>query len=218
MRFKCLVLDHDETVVQSEQALGYPFFCKHLSVIRPGASVGLEEYITDCHTIGFLEMCVNKFHFTPEELSEEHSLWMEHIRTHIPDPFPGIDRIIHRQKASGGLLCVVSHSSNENITRDYAAHFGILPDAIYGWDLPQHQRKPHPYPLHHIMERYGISHDEILVVDDSKLAWEMAAPLGAKTAFAAWGKKEFPALSKEMEMLCSYTFDSTKELEKFLFD
>ncbi|MBR5529864.1 MAG: HAD family hydrolase [Oscillospiraceae bacterium] len=218
MRFKCLVLDHDETVVQSEVSVGYPFFCKHLSVIRPGVTVDVEEYITDCHTIGFLEMCVEKFHFTPQELDEEHALWMEHIRTNIPDPFPGIGKIIHRQKASGGLVCVVSHSSIENISRDYMTHFGMLPDAIYGWDLPKHQRKPNTFPLLSIMEKYNLKPKDILVVDDSKLAWEMAAPLGVKTAFAAWGKKDFPALSQEMKKICSYTFNSTKELEKFLFD
>lgn len=218
MQFKCLVLDHDETVVQSEKAVGYPFFCKHLEIIRPGVTVDVENYITDCHTIGFLDMCVNKFGFTPEELAEEHNLWMEHIRTCIPDPFPGIERIIHRQKEKGGILCVVSHSSVENISRDYLTHFGILPDAIYGWDLPKHQRKPNPYPLHAIMEKYCLTPDDILVVDDSKLAWDMAAPLGVKTAFAAWGKKDFPVLSQEMQALCDYTFSSTKELEKFLFD
>ena len=97
-------------------------------------------------------------------------------------------------------------------------HFGILPDDIYGWDLPKEQRKPNPYPLQSIMEKYDLTPADILVVDDSKLAWEMAAPLGVKTAFAGWGKKDFPVLAKEMESLCDYSFYSTKELEKFLFD
>ena len=218
MGFKCLVLDHDETVVQSEKAVGYPFFCKHLAAIRPGVTVDVKDYIADCHTIGFLDMCVDKFHFTPEELAEEHSLWMAHIRTNIPDPYPGIEKIIHRQKELGGLVCVVSHSSIENITRDYMTHFGVLPDSIYGWDLPKEQRKPNPYPLLSIMEKYSLSPEDILVVDDSKLSWEMAAPLGVKVAFAGWGKKEFPILSKEMENLCDYSFYLTKELENFLFD
>lgn len=218
MRFQCLVLDHDETVVQSEQSVGYPFFRKHLAAIRPGIKVSLQEYIYDCHQMGFGEMCMEKYHFTPQELAEEHALWMEHIRTNIPDPFPGIENIIDRQKNAGGLVCVVSHSSVENISRDYMTHFGMLPDVIYGWDLPKHQRKPNTYPLEAIMDTYKLSPEEILVVDDAKLAWQMADPLGVKIAFAAWGKKDFPALSEEMRQLCDYTFDSTKELENFLFD
>ena len=218
MRFKCLVLDHDETVVQSEKSVGYPFFCRHLDTIRPGTKVSLQEYIYDCHQMGFGEMCTDKYHFTPQELQEEHDLWMTYLATHIPDPFPGIDQIICRQKELDGLVCVVSHSSVENISRDYMTHFNMLPDAIYGWDLPKHQRKPNTYPLEAIMDTYGLSPEEILVVDDAKLAWQMSHPLGVKIAFAAWGKKEFPILDKEMRRLCDYTFDSTKELEKFLFD
>ena len=97
-------------------------------------------------------------------------------------------------------------------------HFGTQPDAIYGWDLPKEQRKPNAYPLLSIMQTYDLTPEDILVVDDSKLAWDMAAPLGVKIAFAAWGKKAFPLLSEEMENLCDYTFHSTKELENFLFD
>jgi hypothetical protein len=50
-----------------------------------------------------------------------------------------------------------------------------------------------------------------------KLAWKMAHPLGVPIAFAAWGKEEFPELSKEMRRLCDFTFESPEKLEEFLF-
>ena len=143
---------------------------------------------------------------------------MDYVKTNIPAPFPGIGNVIRRQKEEGGLICVVSHSSIENITRDYAVHFGVQPDAIYGWDLPELQRKPNPWPLEDIMERYGLTADDLLVVDDMKLAWIMAHPLGVKIAFAAWGKIDFPELAEEMRSLCDYSFASTEELERFLFE
>ena len=149
---------------------------------------------------------------------DEYHGWMNYVKTHIPDAFPGIKDIIRRQKEEGGLICVVSHSSIENITRDYEVHFGIQPDAIYGWDLPEEQRKPNPYPLEDIMRRYQLKPKDLLVVDDMKLAWRMAKPLGIKIAFAAWGKTDFPELAEEMKQLCDYSFDSTKELEQFLYD
>lgn len=218
LKYPCLVLDHDDTVVQSEKTIGYPFFCQILKEYRPGMSISFHDYVHDCHDIGFANMCRKRFQFTEAEQYSEYMAWMEHIRTNIPAPFPDIGDVIRRQKQEGGLLCVVSHSSIQNITRDYAMHFGIQPDAIYGWDLPEHQRKPNPYPLVDIMERYHLSSEELLVVDDMKLAWQMAHPLGVDIAFAAWGKEEFPELSEEMQKICNFSFPSPKELGKFLFE
>lgn len=218
LRYPCLVLDHDDTVVQSEKTIGYPFFCKILNEFRPGQHITFHDYVHDCHNFGFAEMCKRRFQFTQQELSDEYRRWMEYVKTHIPAPFPGIGEVIRRQKEEGGLVCVVSHSSIENITRDYEEHFHIQPDAIYGWDLPEHQRKPNSYPLSHIMNRYCLKPYELLVVDDMKLAWQMAQPVGVKIAFAAWGKKEFPCLTQEMTSLCDYTFEAPELLQKFLFE
>ena len=132
--------------------------------------------------------------------------------------FAGFTNNPRRQKEAGGLVCVVSHSSVQNITRDYQVHFGITPDAIYGWDYPEHQRKPNPFPLEDIMRRFDLKPEELLVVDDMKLAWKMAHPLGVDIAFAAWGRKDYPEIAAEMRKLCDFSFESTEELEKFLFN
>ncbi len=217
LKFPCLVLDHDDTVVQSEKTIGYPYFCYILSRFRPGETISLADYILGCHGLGFSQMCRSYWHFTEEELTEEYIGWASYVRTHIPDPCPGIGRVIHRQKAAGGLVCVVSHSGSENITRDYSVHFGVLPDAIYGWDYPEALRKPNPYPLEDIMRRFQLTPESLLVVDDMKLGWKMARPLGVKIGFAAWSKAEFPSLTAEMREICDYTFPTPKALEEFLF-
>lgn len=217
LKYPCLVLDHDDTVVQSEATVNYPFFVYILDKFRPGTKITLEEYVHGCCHLGFSEMCRQWYSFTEQELVEEYRGWQEYIKTHMPLPFPGIQRIIRRQKAEGGIICVVSHSCNDNITRDYAAHFGILPDDIYGWDYPEHQRKPNPWPLERIMETYSISPDKLLVVDDMKPAWEMARKAGVPIAFAGWGRKDYPQIAEEMTRLCDFAFNTTEELERFLF-
>lgn len=218
LKFPCLVLDHDDTVVQSETTINYPYFCYILDQFRPGTTITLEAYTQGCCNLGFTEMCRQNYGFSDEELQEEYKGWKEYIRSHIPAPYPGIDEIIRRQKQLGGLVCVVSHSSEEIIKRDYKTHFKILPDDIYGWDLPEDQRKPNPYPLEQIMAKYALKPEQLLVIDDLKPAWEMATKVGVPVAFAAWSKTDFPELSKEMEKLCQYSFLSTKDLKKFLFD
>lgn len=218
LKYPCLVLDHDDTVVQSMKTLSYPFFCEILERFRPGMTISLVDYVRDCHNMGFAELCRHRFQFTEEETSDEHTLWMNYIRTHIPAPYPGIEKVIRHQKESGGIVCVVSHSSYENISRDYNAHFGIQPDSIYGWDLPKDQRKPNPYPLLDIMSKYGFAPTDLLVVDDMKLAWKMAHPLGVKIAYAGWSNMGVPEVEEEMTQLCDFSFSSTESLKKFLFD
>lgn len=218
LKYPCLVLDHDDTVVQSETTINYPFFCYILDQFRPGQTITLEEYTKGCYHPGFAAMCRERYHFTEQELIDEYRGWMDYVRTHIPAPYPGIAQIIRRQKEEGGIVCVVSHSSIENITRDYETHFGILPDDIYGWDLPEHQRKPNPYPLEKIMAKYDLTPDKLLVVDDLKPAWEMSRKAGVSIAFAAWSKYHIPEILEEMTSLCDYSFDSPKKLEKFLFE
>lgn len=218
LKFHCLVLDHDDTVVQSMKTLSYPFFCYVLSLFRPGQTMSEQDYIRACHDLGFAELCREHFGFTEAELGKEHLLWMDYILQHTPDPYPGIDDILRRQKKEGGLVCVVSHSSAENILRDYRAHFSIMPDAVYGWELPEEQRKPHPFPLTDIMEKFHLQPRDILVVDDMKLACKMAKPLGIQVAYAGWGDMGVPEIEQEMNCLCDYSFSTVTEFQQFLFD
>lgn len=217
LKFPCLVLDHDDTVVQSEETVNYPYFCYILDQFRPSTTITLKEYTEGCYHLGFVDMCKEKYQFTDEELDTEYRGWKDYIKNHIPAPFPGIKEIIMRHKAAGGLLCVVSHSTEETIRRDYNAHFGIQLDEIYGWDYPEDQRKPNPYPLTQIMEKYNLSPSQLLVVDDMKPALEMAHKVHVPIAFAGWGRQNYPEIVAEMTQLCDYSFHNTKQLYNFLF-
>lgn len=218
LKYKCLVLDHDDTVVQSEKTLGYPYFKQFMARIRPDVTLTLADYVKGCHEMPFVDMCRSKWQFTDEELQAEWDGWKDYILNHIPAAYEGMERIIRRQKEGGGLVCVASLSGAQSITRDYQTHFGMEPDAIYGWDLPKEQQKPSPYSLQDIMLRYHLEPKDILVVDDMKLGWRMAQSAGVQVAFAAWSKTDFPELAAQMRQLCDFTFDSPAELESFLFE
>ena len=217
-KYRCLVLDHDDTVVQSMKTMSYPFWCMELEIFRPGQTMTFEEYVLECHRRGFAGLCQDCFQFTDEELKKEHKMWMEYVMTHTPDPYPGMDAVIQRQKQEGGLICVVSHSHVDNILRDYRTHFDIEPDAVYGWELPPEQRKPNPYPLLDIMQRYNLKPEEILVVDDMKLACQMADSLGIRVAYSGWNGLGIQEIDEEMKSMCAYSFESTEKLYNFLFD
>lgn len=218
LKYRCLVLDHDDTVVQSEETVNYPYFCEILDILRPGVKISLQEYTYGCYHKGFIPMCRDKYNFTDEEFAIEYAGWKHYIESHIPAPYDGIKELIRKQKEAGGQICVVSHSTQQNISRDYITHFEILPDSIYGWDYPEHQRKPSTYPLEQIMQLYNLSPADILVVDDMKPAWEMAKNAGVDIAFAGWGRSNYPEIIREMSSLCKYSFYSVDDLTKFLFE
>lgn len=218
LKYPCLVLDHDDTVVQSEATVNYPFFVEFLKEYRPGMTITAHEYVSECYQLGYIEMCRQRFHFSDEELDMEYNAWKAHIKTTIPAPYPGIGDVLKRYRQEGGLIIVSSQSAQENICRDYEAHFGFQPDAIFGWDLPAEHRKPSTYAIRTAMEKYALSPDQILVVDDMKPAVQMAREAGVKIAFAGWGRKEFPAICADMEELCDYHFYSTEDFQNFLFE
>ena len=98
MKYPCLVLDHDDTVVQSESTINYPYFCYILNEFRPGKTITLDEYVHGCCELGFAEMCKQWYAFTDEEMETEYQGWKAYIMEHIPAPFPGIKELILKQK------------------------------------------------------------------------------------------------------------------------
>ena len=217
LKYPCLVLDHDDTVVKSEITVNYPCFLESLEKFRPGETMGYQEFVSWCFRYEFTEFLRIKYGFTDEELFEEYTMWQTYSKTRIPPAYEGIREIILEQKRRGGLVCVASLSSKENILRDYREHIGIEPDMIFSCNDPKDQRKPNPYPLHTIMKTYGLNPAEVLMVDDLKTGYEMASAAGVPIAFAAWSRLSNPDVMEQMEKLCDHSFHTTEDLHNFLF-
>lgn len=218
LKYKCLVLDHDDTVVRSEVTVNYPCFLLALDKFRPGETMDYNEFVDWCYHYDFAEFLRVRYHFTEEELLEEYHMWQDHSKTHIPPAYEGMKEIVLEQKRRGGLVCVASLSSRENILRDYRTHFGMEPDLIFSCDEPRNQRKPSTYPLQKIMQTFHLSPTELLMVDDLKIGSDMASAAGVSVAFAGWSRVDFPEIRAEMAARCDFSFDSTKDLKAFLFD
>ena len=216
LKYKCLVLDHDDTVMDSTTHVHYPSFLIALRELRPGVTISLEDYFRVNFEPGFLPYCTGVLGLTDGELDRELEIWKDYVKDHIPKVFPGMAEIIRRQKALGGLVCVVSHSFDFNIRRDYAANSLPQPDLIYGWELPLDIRKPHPWALEQIMERYGLQPDELLMVDDLKPGYDMACAAGVPFAAACWAC-DVPEIRAFMQKNCERAYTDPAQLEAFLF-
>ena len=148
-------------------------------------------------------------------LDIEWRFWREYVKDHVPAAYPGIREIMERQRAAGGLICVVSHSFDDNILRDYRANSLPVPDAVFGWEQPPERRKPYTWPLEEIMRRFGLKHGELLMIDDLKPGFDMAAACGVDFAGVGWSN-DLPEIETFMRRNCTNYFKTVPELAAFV--
>ena len=218
-KYKCLVLDHDDTVVDSSASIHYPSFVEYLKIARPHLAdkYTLEEYFEKNFEPGILELFTEEIGLSDEELKDEELFWREYVKNHIPNVYPGMAEIIADFKAGGGIIAVDSHSVTENIVRDYKANGLVDPDIIYGWDIPKEMRKPAPGTLFDLMKKYNLKPEDILVVDDLKPGYDMAKAAGVDIAAAGWAHN-VKGIVDFMSANCEYYCKSVEELRQILFN
>ena len=216
MKFRCLVLDHDDTVVESGKTVNYPAFMMGLREKHPEWDLSYDQFCELCYKHTYAGMCRTALGMSEEEIEEQFLFWKEYVRTHIPGVYEGIREILERFRKEGGLICVASHSGEDNISRAYEHHFGFQPHCIYGWELEESLRKPNPYTLLDIMKRYDLKAHEILMVDDMCTGRDMAEACGVPFACAGWSH-ESELIRKDMKDNSKVYFEKVSDFEKYLF-
>ena len=216
LKYRCLVLDHDDTVMDSTRLIHHPAFQVFLQQVRPGVSVSLAEYFRMNFHPGFLEYCEGTLGLTDAELDREMEVWTDYVATHVPRAFPGMKVLMEEQKARGGQIAVISHSLRANILRDFRANGLSEPSMVFGWDLPRPQRKPAPFALDRLMAAMDLSPEDMLVVDDLKPGYDMAKQRRVPFAAAGWAY-DVPEIRSFMRTNTPLYFDTTEGLYRYLF-
>ena len=203
MKYKCLVLDHDDTIVNSTATVHYPCFLEYLREYHPEIAdkFTLEEYLVKNFDPGVIEFFLNDVGLSPQELKFEERYWAQYVKRHTRRAYDGIAELMKKFRAMGGILAVDSHSLRENIERDFRENRLPTPDIIYSWDLPPEQRKPSPYTIFDLMKRYSLKPHEVLVVDDLKPGFDMARGAGVDFAAAGWAY-DIPVIADFMRQHC----------------
>lgn len=218
MRYKCLVLDHDDTAVNSTPELHYPSFRIIMQELRPEhEEIDLKTFTRKCFDPGFRDFLVSELGFNEAEMKREYQIWKDYIKGKSPAFYEGFVDMVKRFKNEGGYVCVVSHSDDSEIIRHYREQ-GIELDLVYGWKYPPEQRKPNPYPLKQIMKRLGLLPSELIMVDDLRLGYDMAKACDVDFAAAGWSHGLLPDVVEFMKEKSDYYFSEVAELSKFIFE
>ena len=216
MRYKALILDHDDTVVDSTKSIHYPAFLETLRTLRPSESfLSYADFTHHCHEYGFQDLCDRRYGFTSGEMEIEYRIWKSYTTQAIPEPFEGWSELFNRFRNLGGQVVVISHSERKEIERDYHKHFGFIPELVYGWELGPEQRKPNPYPLADALSRLALNRRDVLVVDDMRLGQIMAHTVGVDFAWAGW-THENPVLIETLKNSSDRYFASLDELIEYM--
>jgi beta-phosphoglucomutase-like phosphatase (HAD superfamily) len=217
--YQCLILDHDDTAVNSTALIHHPSHVESMRLLRPRtAAIDLEGWFLKNFEPGIMHYLSEELGLSPEELETEYKIWREFNTSRIPPFFPGFLESLRAYRARGGIITVVSHSEEDIILNAYRAAEGgngILPDLVFGWDYDETRRKPSPWPVRSILRRFNLSPDQALIVDDLKPGVLMSRTTGVAIAAAGWAH-QIPEIHAYMRENCDFYFESVEQFGSFI--
>lgn len=216
MKYKCLITDHDDTLVNSTVEVHYPCMVECLQELRPGTIHTFDQFYDYNFHLGFDGYADRILHFTPEEANRQMQIWRKWTSTHRPTFFDGVSTLLSDFKAAGGILIVSSHSEKNVILNDFKNGGCPKPDEIYGWDLKPEQRKPSTYTIEKITKRFGIQPSEMVMIDDMRHGLDMCKAAGVDFIFANWARKP-QYLVDYMKSHSDFTASSPEEVRELIF-
>ncbi len=220
MNYKYLLIDHDDTCVDSTPKIHYPSHIIQMKRLgREDEILSLEEWLKVNYSPGITEYLDSTLKLNSSEKDMCYRIWREHSTGKIPRFFPGILQLMDKFKRLGGTVVVVSHSEEEMIRDHYSRQKespGFFPDLIIGWNGDGSKNKPDPWPVFNVMEKYGAEKREIIVVDDLKPGIIMAAKAGVDSAGVGWSHR-IPEIMEDMKENCTFYVSTVDELGELLF-
>ena len=218
MKIKCLILDHDDTAVDSTATVHFPAHLEVMKRLRPNQPViDLNTWFEKNFDPGIMTYLTEEIGLNKEEMDEEYRIWQEFNESRNPTFYPGFPELMRDYIREGGIIAVVSHSTDVHIRRHYEyGASGVMPDFIFGWDHDPERRKPSPWPVIRILEETGLKRGDVLVVDDLKPGVEMAKAAGVPVAAAGWGHS-IPSIREAMKGLCDFWLPDITALKAQLF-
>ncbi|MCF6335217.1 MAG: HAD hydrolase-like protein [Spirochaetales bacterium] len=223
MKYKCLMIDHDDTTVDSTPSIHHPAHLEQMKQLgRSHEALSLEDWFKINFHPGLVNYFKDTLTFTEEENKLCYAVWRDFTtKGGHPPFFPGMLKLLNRFKLEGGIIVVVSHSEPDIIRRHYLEQQefpGFKPDRIFGWDGDPEKNKPNIWPVTETIKQFKVKKKDILMVDDLKPGITMAIKAGIDSAGVGWSQSHrIPEIKADLSEICTYYFDQIPEFEKLLF-
>lgn len=125
LRYRLLLLDHDDTTVASTETIHYPAHIESIRQLRPDLQpCTLEQWFENNLDPG-ISVYLDSL-FSAEQMKEEHSIWTRAMEKQRATFYDGMSELLAEFRQRGGQVAVISHSQAENIRKDYAARTPLL--------------------------------------------------------------------------------------------
>jgi phosphoglycolate phosphatase/pyrophosphatase PpaX len=217
LRYRCLVLDHDDTAVDSTRTIHHPAYVEAMQVLRPGMTpVDLEGWFLKNFHPGVSHYFKHEVGLDEAEVAKELEIWRTHTETKRPEFYPGFLETLIEYQSRGGVITVISHSESHVVRRHYQTDGnGVMPREVYGWELCEGRRKPSAWPLQELMRQMDVRPDEVLVIDDLAPGILMAKAAGVPAAAAAWAHRLGP-IEAFMRQHCVAYLESIEAFREYV--
>ena len=220
MRYTCLLIDHDDTTVDSTPHIHYPAHKEQMRRLgRAEETLSLEDWFLVNYDPGISHYLQKILALTKEEEQLCYEIWRSYTTKMVPRFFDGILDILKEFRDRGGRIVVVSHSEPDIIASHYKVQDyipGFMPDRIIGWEGDRDKHKPNPWPVDSVVEEYRVPRDEILVVDDLMPGIVMARRGSVDSVAAVWSHG-IRKIRDGLSGLSTHTAASVSDFEKILF-
>ena len=86
MKYKCLILDHDDTIVNSSATIHYPSFVEYLRDYRPELkdNYTFESFIVKNFDPGIISLLRDEVGLSEEEMQHEEEYWARFVESKTP--------------------------------------------------------------------------------------------------------------------------------------
>ena len=219
LRYKCIVIDHDDTTFDSTASVHYPayiLYCEKYMKERTWYKwLSLEEWYVMLWDDGYYEHLMKDMKLTKEEMDVEYKMWIDYVAEHPSQMFEGFFEFLVEFRKRGGIIVVCSHGVEKNIRLNYE-QYNFQPDDVYGSVRGKPELcKPFTYPIDQIKEKYGLKCEDICVIDDLYPGLKMAIDANVDALGVMYGKGH-EGVEEKMKAMCKEVFYTVKDLSDYV--